>query len=420
MSTYMNKIVVILFLVKLALFMSCTNSEKNPDVNAIQGNEKLIRINIDNIDAEQEVKYSSIFNEIRYIPLASESEEAIIGEISEAKLFEDKFFILDHLHTKKLFVFSDSGEFIMQIGSFGEGPGEFVDPQSFSIDETTKLVYILDPQLSRINVFSTNGEFEKIIPIITSPIVKSTRIEVNDGHIYLDAMIPGKELPNFMVREINERGEEVNYWLDPMVFNKGIDYSHSLLGVGKTFYNTTNDTKFVGSYMDTIFSLKGGVISPFLVLETQNGRLTNDDLDIANHIDENEREQPLQAVLVGMDKVRQIHMFAETDDLIYFRYLKGRFPFNVIYNKETKDYRIINYYLDDLTFSSGTRPTAGPEILTFDNQSIIGYIRTGGPMGASFLSEIENNDDIPKAELEKFRETFLSTENPILVSYSLK
>ena len=52
----------------------------------------------------------------------------------------------------------DGEEYITEIGSYGDGPGQFIWPISIAVDSDVN-VYVADEWLNRINVYSQDGEF---------------------------------------------------------------------------------------------------------------------------------------------------------------------------------------------------------------------------------------------------------------------
>jgi hypothetical protein len=121
----------LLFILLLCTYISsCTIKKK----------EQVTDILLTNIS--ENIKIGEIFDEFEYIPLET-SEESIFGVISKLIVYENKFFILDNVKMKKIFVFDNDGTFHHTIGSVGEGPGEYRNIEDFVIDKEKKKVIIL-------------------------------------------------------------------------------------------------------------------------------------------------------------------------------------------------------------------------------------------------------------------------------------
>jgi tripartite motif-containing protein 71 len=57
--------------------------------------------------------------------------------------------------------FDNDGNFLLQFGSFGSGPGEFNKPRQIAVDKDIKFVYVVDTDNSRIQKFDNYGNFIK-------------------------------------------------------------------------------------------------------------------------------------------------------------------------------------------------------------------------------------------------------------------
>lgn len=123
------------FLYSLLLFISC--SQKN-DIKNIYTNENTSIINIQE-DLKQISHLDSVFNDIKFLPLETK-EECLISHISTLKINDSLIFINDN--RRRLLIFGNDGKFKIQIGQWGEGPGEFLDLKDFIINKDN--IEILD------------------------------------------------------------------------------------------------------------------------------------------------------------------------------------------------------------------------------------------------------------------------------------
>ncbi|MGV8139592.1 MAG: 6-bladed beta-propeller [Mangrovibacterium sp.] len=71
------------------------------------------------------------------------SDNSLVGEITKITFFEDRFFVLDRMISKTLFVFDKSGKFIAKTKR-GKGPGECIDPWDFMIDSVNHKIQLWD------------------------------------------------------------------------------------------------------------------------------------------------------------------------------------------------------------------------------------------------------------------------------------
>lgn len=127
----MNKILSFLFF--LSLF-SCDH----------KGKTVLEKNNIPVISFEKE---GSPFSEQNlayfFIPLET-VQTNLLGAISQVEIYDDRIFVLDNMMAKRLFVFTQEGKYITQIGDIGGGPGEYAWAFSFILDKKKEELIIVD------------------------------------------------------------------------------------------------------------------------------------------------------------------------------------------------------------------------------------------------------------------------------------
>lgn len=154
--------IVSLFLVYLII--SCT-ADLNTDNNSIASQNssfdtKKVNINAEEIISEK-ISASSFIETVEFTELAT-SDSSQLSRIDKVIEYESRYYILDRITGRKLSVFNHQGNFLFQIGSIGKGPGEYIIPYDFSIDEASNQLYLLDIQNYRINVYDAfTGSFKK-------------------------------------------------------------------------------------------------------------------------------------------------------------------------------------------------------------------------------------------------------------------
>ena len=91
--------------------------------------------------------------------------ESTMGTIDKLTVRENKIYILDKEITKSLFVFSIEGKFLYKINRAGRGPGEYIFPDDFSIDNSENEILIWDIDQKKILLYNKNQFIkEKSIP----------------------------------------------------------------------------------------------------------------------------------------------------------------------------------------------------------------------------------------------------------------
>jgi hypothetical protein len=93
-------------------------------------------------------------------------EDNLIGYIDKVQIYKNRIFILDIFTSKGIFVFDIEGSYIGQLGHHGRGPGEYITPISFTIDEKNDEVLIFDNALRKVLYYRiSNLSLIKEIPI---------------------------------------------------------------------------------------------------------------------------------------------------------------------------------------------------------------------------------------------------------------
>ncbi|GHT72104.1 hypothetical protein AGMMS50239_41450 [Bacteroidia bacterium] len=126
------------FLIILSLFVIIACNKVKTLDNVFEG----VQIVVNPDKAIPQIQASSMFSNIEYVPLET-SEEHLIGEIAQILFYKDRFYILDNEISKSVFCFQKDGKFLFKINRKGNGPGEYIDIKSISInhDQDQLLLY---------------------------------------------------------------------------------------------------------------------------------------------------------------------------------------------------------------------------------------------------------------------------------------
>lgn len=91
-----------------------------------------------------QAKYSDIIKDYSFVCLET-TEDNLILDPTVVKLYRDWIFILDRFSPEKsLYVFAKDGSYIGKVGRKGEGPGEYVMPHYFVVDEARGQLLLRD------------------------------------------------------------------------------------------------------------------------------------------------------------------------------------------------------------------------------------------------------------------------------------
>lgn len=136
----MRKIASILIVL---LLFSCQKSKKD--------GETIFHIEFSNFK-ESQIYLSEIGNQIEYIPLENQFP---VGRIISYKITDN--FIYASIKDVGIVRFTKDGKLDRHYGRIGNGPGEYLGYVSFTINQSTGTVYIMDYKMDDIEVYNNIG-----------------------------------------------------------------------------------------------------------------------------------------------------------------------------------------------------------------------------------------------------------------------
>ena len=217
-------------------------------------------------DKAETVDLEDICDNIQVIPLET-SDDILINVIADVEKYRDKLYV-KHNNNNKLSVFDLTGKYLYQIGSFGQGPGEYTDISDIHFYDDT--IYIHDYLQDKVFKYSLE----------TRGFLGSWKY---DEHI-TDFHPAGSEtLLGFIP---NDTGKEVNQWMfydtngtciDSVPptnhFDGEIPFS-AFFPQEISFYNYSGLPHFKSIFNDTVFTvLPNRKFKPLYVLDVGENAL---------------------------------------------------------------------------------------------------------------------------------------------------
>ncbi len=381
----------------VTILMSC-NSGASKKVNNEQ-DPFLLPYNIDlgkNVNIKS-LPLSTIGKKIEYIPLET-TPNSLLGSLNGIGLdlanieFSDSFiFISDG---EKLLQFDRSGKFIKQIGSIGRGPGQYLQPYDFCIDEKNMKIYILNG--SSVMEFNFNGEFKK-----------STKYE------WFSALFSLVDTANFIFYKANKpakTNDMVYSWyitdLQCTPQKKIINFHKRVnvpgAGIAWTpLYTFNKDVHFMEYCADTLFFLNKGTLEPYAVYNFGNLKLEPDPAPSSDRKEYYDRlNQKLWARFIN-----------ENDKCIFLTLWWGHSDSAkyCVYNKQS----LQTTFLKNKSFSNDLDggPSFWPRYIYNDN-TLVDFIYT-----EKLLEHInkKNASQSISSELKALGQQITETSNPILM-----
>lgn len=140
---------IFFFAICAVLLVSCSPNNKESSVVCF---EKII-------DSKSNVNLSDIANEVIYVPLES-AKDALLGNIQKIIIVGERIYISDLSSVgSRLLLFDIEGKFIKQIGSIGNGPGEYGQISDICLVKDKKEIQIVANNKKNILRYNLEGNF---------------------------------------------------------------------------------------------------------------------------------------------------------------------------------------------------------------------------------------------------------------------
>jgi|GEM_PF-7123421 hypothetical protein len=322
-----NKIFIFCFVYLFLTHQNCTRqptiiNEFNPTA-----------IKIDPRDSKERVYSSNIFHDIKYIQLES-PENHLIGEISGLIYFKDRFYILDSEYTKSIFCFEKNGRFLFEIKRIGQGPGEYLNPSSISIDEINNHLLVYCRTSHQVLIFDLVGNF-----------LKSIKLDFFANHFaYLSEdkfvffcdfthsnrrLLKNHLYPNLIIT--NSKGKIID-----TAFPYSDKINYSLIPTSTSLFNTLQNVISVSiPYNDTIYHISNRNLKRAFSIDF--GRYTKDKKFYDQLYDGNLTFADLHEYL-NMKKMCNIFQFVETNSDLFLIYTHVQTVHFCFYDKDTQTF----------------------------------------------------------------------------------
>jgi hypothetical protein len=310
-------------------------------------------IDLDSIPTVSNFKMSSIFGKAKAI-LLEETDYAVIGEIYSFQIFDDYIFVMDRHKAKKMFVFNKDGKYVRQIGSFGQGPGEYLSLNDFCLDTVNHEIYINDATKRKLHKY--NFETGKYVNSIDMNPNKRYCYYVTylNNTIYANLLSDNSLLSstNLLVK-MDFKTNTLEELFNTDDYNCG--WSRSYFTQYNFFSSKLDSPKFVAHLMTTVMSIDETGIYPYLTVKSKDW-VTKADILSEEKLDEMLTDQ--YTLFSDKGKAYNIHNYMEHGDYIYFEYEHGHVLFFVVFNKKTNEAYKCDYFKNlenDLFFKAGTK-----------------------------------------------------------------
>ena len=235
MKTRLN---IILTFILFVLLTSCSNRDFEPEV---------IKVNIDNKNRE----LLNVHIE-KVIPIET-NQNSLLGFITKAEYFNNRYYFIDALFAKTFFVYSEDGSFINKT-IIGKGPGEVIDAFGFTINKEDSLIILYDQAKGSILNFDLELNYINSQKIEHSSITDLYNINSDSSLIFHS--LPVKNYP--------KKKQYHSYALYTENFTKKHDFDillnsgQSSLGLLSPVSINKNEVLFVSPFNYNIYQIING------------------------------------------------------------------------------------------------------------------------------------------------------------------
>lgn len=238
---------------------------------------KIINFNIPE-ESSIDLDISDISDSIEYIALET-NPESLIVLIQGLIYFENKFYVLDF--QGKVLVFDKLGKFLFKIGAKGEGPGEFNNLSSFTIDKKAKELYLAAG--NRLIKYSLSNQYieEKKFPFYID------YVHWFDNYVYIIAGEDGKKVGNQFVnqRSLFKIKSNFNILGVSPILNISLDYQLGATFPFKNYISLIGSDKYIyvpslineKVVRDTVFSFENDKLIPSIKLNFPKPHFDNNE-----------------------------------------------------------------------------------------------------------------------------------------------
>ena len=158
-SDWTNRI----FYIIISLLVTGCNLNKSNQHHFIEENPNVTDLAIDPVKANS-IDTKSLIKEVKLIKLEKKNE-SLIGMVNEVRIALNNIYLLDRL-SASVYCFGMDGNFKFKIANQGRGPKEYIDAETFCIDEINKEIVLCERARKRVHRYDAmQGSFKDIIDL---------------------------------------------------------------------------------------------------------------------------------------------------------------------------------------------------------------------------------------------------------------
>lgn len=312
------------------LTLSYIHASKNDSLGVLEFRTEntVEKIKIDFTKVQKNVLFSSLIDEVLYIPL-ERTNTSLIGSPRKVMVNETNIYVLDPLTSRQVFVFNKDGTFKSLLGKSGQGPGTYNIPWDIYLDANDKTIEVLDGENMKINIYySANGKYVKSIPL-PHPSPAFAKIGQNYA-------LYGHNEPNHL-SIINKRGEILKTYIPNNKMRNLLLFS-PFNPIGK------EQSMFRMSGNNVIYSISENEATPYLVYDFGPYNFTKSYLATLPKSVQNNPHASIK------NKVLRVDTHSENKSMIFFSFFLKEIRYIGLYDKGSKNVKLYRDIINDLTY----------------------------------------------------------------------
>jgi len=400
----------------LALLVSCNNNKSKKTIP-----DSFVTISINKESITDSLLFTDMFDSVAFIKL-EKTDESLMSTIDRIEVTHDRIYVLSSFRDRAVFVFKRNGKFIFKINNVGRGPGEFIRPADFYVDEKNKNILIYSSYPARLIKYDYNGKFidEKSIGLYCMGFT------VLDDNLYIytcgnKTRSREGESIEFEIIKTDMNGKILDKYLPYSSSNKGYLYCINYSPGGITnLYNKGKEALFSMLYCDTIYSVTQTKFSPKYFIDFNEYTLP------ASFIKKHIKDPMLSSKISDSHYANSLRHAMENNKILYFEFSRKNRKlidrtYLVFYKKKDKELIVPKRFIDNMCFFE-------PDFISMYKNSIIGikspfFLMRYFKNETSKLNEKEReirfqNPNFKKAQ--EFVNSLSEDDNPVVVLLKLK
>ncbi|KAA0096983.1 6-bladed beta-propeller [Bacteroides thetaiotaomicron] len=365
--------------------------------------------NIDSPGAEDLLKLSDYCESATVVPLET-SADCLLSEIKKVEVDGDLIYLKDN-KGESVYCFDFQGHLKKKIGHRGDGPEDFVELTSFTLDKENGLVYVYSRANDKIVVYRVNGDFVESFP---SPGYYAVEIEYVDNRLFLSGINSGVGLLYNLISLDSSHKVECTYM-------PSAEYGSSSPPVlrkakGELYF-------YPRLYEDTIYVVKDDRLEMAFLADCGKHTMPDDFRERVN-------DERLTTPTIGIDMIKNGYILlsnlAVFDRFVFLRFDYRGQPRYGFYDRDQKTF-VCTYDLnDDVSYldlnSQHLWQTDDQVISTFDPNEL-DYYYNSLYSDPDYLKRMHLSQQQADEALKLIRGLLDKTSedaNPILIFYKVK